>query len=155
MVEPENRKNDMFSVLDEIDLLEDDSDEDENLDEDFDSNEDNPNDRCEDVDRERSFYETNANANDLVIENEYITEKLAAIFCLQEITKYENGEFADFYDECFGELKKLLNFVNLNVRKESFVALANLISYYHDMFIKKKLENNQIVSEEIKKSLIF
>ncbi len=67
-----------------------------------------------------------------IVDNEYASEKLSAIFCLEEITKYLNPQIIDYYDDCYAELKNLSLFVHMNIRKESYLGLANLISYLHD-----------------------
>jgi len=68
----------------------------------------------------------------IIVDNEYASEKLSAIFCLEEITKYLNPQIIDYYDDCYAELKNLSLFVHMNIRKESYLGLANLISYLHD-----------------------
>jgi hypothetical protein len=68
----------------------------------------------------------------MVIENEHIAEKLSAIYCLQEITKYSNPQFIEFFNDCFNELKNQSLFPHTNVRKESYLAMALMLAYYHD-----------------------
>lgn len=117
-------------VLDEIDLVENDVDE-EIIDE--------QNSRIKEQDRDEkdsSFYDLKDDSKNVVVENEFIAEKMAALYCVQEISKHKNLEFLEFYDECFSEITRLRSFVNINVRKESFLALAHLIAYNYEIFIK-------------------
>lgn len=122
IIDSEDKKNDLFSAFDEIDLQEEEDDD-------------------EDEDEELEDEEADINGNygdesqKVVIENEYVAEKLSAIYCLQEITKYQNPQIFDYYNECFEELKHLAFFIHHNIRKESFLAMAYLISYYHDYCI--------------------
>ena len=68
----------------------------------------------------------------LVIENEYVSEKLSALYCLQEICKFRNPQLFEFYKSCIEEAKTLTVFCHVNIRKEAYLALAYLISYYYD-----------------------
>jgi hypothetical protein len=129
-------------------LLDEETDE-----ENIDLESDNADEEEEEEDEESSFLDSACDASNLVVENEYVSEKLAAIYLIQEITKYPNGEFYEFYDDSFLELKHLLNFVNMNIRKQSFLALAHLISYFHDSRIKIALESGAIVEETTHKSI--
>ena len=117
MIDSDDKKTDAFSAFDEIDLQDeelDDEEDDEENEDDMDDSEDD---------------------QKLVVENEYVSEKLSSIICLQEILKYLNPQMYEFYDECFEEVKNLLNFVHLNIRKESYLAMAYMISYFHDYCI--------------------
>ena len=107
----------MFSAFDEIDLQD---------------NEMNEADGDEDADLEE---EDLGEMQKCMIDNEYVAEKLSAIYCIEEIAKYSNPHLIDFYNECHDELKRLSLFVHMNIRKESYIALANLISYFHDYCI--------------------
>ncbi|CAF0848327.1 unnamed protein product [Brachionus calyciflorus] len=118
VIDQDDKKHDAFSAFDEIDL------QDEELEDEEDDDEDEENDEGDSDDSQK-----------LIVENEYVTEKLSAIICLQEILKFTNPQIYDYYDECFQELKTLLNFVHLNIRKESYLAVAYMISYFHDFCI--------------------
>jgi hypothetical protein len=113
----------MFSAFDEIDLDEEDEEEDEEDDND-------------DVDQDDDEKEMNAYESDdsqrLVIENEYVAEKLSSLYCLQEICKHMNPELLDYYGECYTELKNLSLYVHSSIRKEAYGCMAHLISYCHD-----------------------
>lgn len=102
----------LFSAFDEIDL-----EDDENL-----ENDDNDDEDIDDEDDSQKF----------VIENEYVAEKLSALYCLQEASKYQNPHLIEYYKTLIDEASKLSVFVHLHIRKESYLALAKLISYYHD-----------------------
>lgn len=104
----------MFSAFDEIDLQEDDMGDES--DDEKDDDELGEMQKC-------------------MIDNEFVAEKLSAIYCLEEITKYLNPQLIDHYNDCYEELKRLSLFVHINIRKEAYVALANLISYFHDYCI--------------------
>lgn len=117
ILESDGTKNDMFSAFDEIDLQD---------------NEMNEADGDEDADLEE---EDLGEMQKCMIDNEYVAEKLSAIYCIEEIAKYSNPHLIDFYNECHDELKRLSLFVHMNIRKESYIALANLISYFHDYCI--------------------
>jgi hypothetical protein len=67
-----------------------------------------------------------------VIENEYVAEKLSALYCLQETCKYQNPQFIEFYRVLVEETSRLSVFVHLHIRRESYLTLAKLISHYHD-----------------------
>jgi len=114
MIESDDKKNDIFSAFDEIDLQENEEDDDSNLDEDT------------------GYDKDGDETQKIIVDNEYASEKLSAIFCLEEITKYLNPQIIDYYDDCYAELKNLSLFVHMNIRKESYLGLANLISYLHD-----------------------
>lgn len=114
ILESDGQKCDMFSAFDEIDLQEDDMGDD--------SDDEKDDDEMGDMQK-------------CMIDNEFVAEKLSAIYCLEEITKYLNPQLIDYYNDCYEELKRLSLFVHINIRKESYVALANLISYFHDYCI--------------------
>ncbi len=109
VVETDGQKNDMFSAFDEIDLVDNDMNDDE-----------------EDDDEE---------FQDLMVDNEYVAEKLSAIYCIEEISKFLNPQLIDFYTDLNDELKKIMLFMNVNVRKEAYLALAYLTAYFHDYCI--------------------
>lgn len=111
IIDQEDKQNDIFSAFDEIDL--DNEESDSNLDDETDTKD------GEDV-------------NKIIVDNEYVSEKLSAICCLETITQYMNSSLIDFYNDCYTELKSLSLFVHLNIRKEAYLGLANLISYLHD-----------------------
>ncbi len=67
-----------------------------------------------------------------MIENEYVAEKLSALYCLQETCKYQNPQFIEFYRVLVEETSRLSVFVHLHIRRESYLTLAKLISHYHD-----------------------
>lgn len=104
----------MFSAFDEVDLQDDDDIEEEDED--------------EEEDEEDGTSNLREESPQICIENEFVAQKLAAINCLQELIKYSNPHFIDFYDQSIDELKNLTFFIHHNIKKESFLALANLIS---------------------------
>ena len=110
-------KDGLFSAFDEIDLADTENDdlEEEELDDDDDAD-----------------YENDEDTNKVVIENEYVAEKLSALYCLQEICKYQNPQFMEFYRVLIEETTRLSVFFHLHIRKESYLALAKLITYHHD-----------------------
>lgn len=112
-----NQRSDMFSAFDEIDL------------------QDNMNDEEDLEDDEEDEENELGEMHKCMIDNEYVAEKLSAIYCIEEIAKYSNAHLIDYFNECHEELARLSLFVNINIRKESYVALANLISYFHDYCI--------------------
>lgn len=116
ILEADGQKTDLFSAFDEIEL----SDNDMNDDKDE-----------EDLDDE----EDEGEMQKCMIDNEYVAEKLSAIYCIEEVAKYLNPQLIDFYNDLHDELKRLSLFVNASIRKESYIALANLISYFHDYCI--------------------
>lgn len=117
ILENDEQKNDMFSAFDEIDLQDNDMNDESDDEKDFDDE-----------------YE-NGELQKCMIDNEYVAEKLSAIYCIEEIAKYINPQLFDYYNECYAEIDRLSMFVNINIRKESYIALANLISYFHDYCI--------------------
>ena len=102
----------MFSAFDEIDL----------------EDAENGEEKAEDEDLE----EDDEDSEKVVVENEYVAEKLSAIFCLEEISRFANPQLIDFYNEAYEELKALSAIVHLDTRKEAFLTIAHLISYLHD-----------------------
>ena len=90
----------------------------------------------------------------VLIDNEYVAEKLSAIYCLEEISKYMNPNLIDFYNDCYEELKRLSLFVHLNIRKESYSAIAHLISYFHDYCIINLDKVDNTMKETMVKSKI-
>ena len=138
IIDSDEKKNDVFSAFDEIDLqdneMNDEEEDDKNLDEDDE--------------------DEMGESQKVLIDNEYVAEKLSAIYCLEEISKYMNPNLIDFYNECYEELKRLSLFVHLNIRKESYSAIAYLISYFHDYCIINldKVDNN--MKETMVKSII-
>ena len=112
--------SDMFSAFDEIDL-----EADEDLEE-------------EESDDEKDLKDGDDDMGELqkcMMDSEYVAEKLSAIYCIEEIAKYQNAQLIDFYNELHDELHRLSLFVHINIRKESYIALAALISYFHDYCI--------------------
>ena len=109
-------KDGLFSAFDEIDLADTENDDD----------------LGDDGDEEDGDYENDEDSNKVVIENEYVAEKLSALYCLQEICKYQNPQFIEFYRVLIEETTRLSVFFHLHIRKESYLALAKLITYYHD-----------------------
>jgi hypothetical protein len=51
------------------------------------------------------------------------------------IARYQNPHLIEFYDELRNELQRLSLFVHVNIRKESYIALAGLVAYFHDYCI--------------------
>lgn len=112
--------NDMFSAFDEIDL-----EADEELEED-------------EIDDEKYLEDGDDGMGELqkcMMDSEYVAEKLSAIYCIEEIAKYQNAQLIEFYNELHDELQRLSLFVHTSIRKESYIALAALISYFHDYCI--------------------
>jgi hypothetical protein len=110
----------MFSAFDEIDLDEEDDEEEDDDEEQVDQDE-----------KEMNVYGSDESQR-MVIENEYVAEKLSSLYCLQEICKHLNPELLDYYSECYAELKNLSLYVHSNIRKEAYGCMAHLISYCHD-----------------------
>jgi len=124
VIDSEEKNRDAFSALDEIDLL--DNDDEDLDDEDLDGESE------KESDSELNTMMSAEESQKMVIENEHIAEKLSAIYCLQEITKYSNPQFIEFFNDCFNELKNQSLFPHTNVRKESYLAMALMLAYYHD-----------------------
>jgi hypothetical protein len=122
LIDSEEKGTDFFSAFDEIDLDEENDDE-EDLEEE------------EDLDDETKADGYDEDAQRTLIENEYVSEKVSAILCLQEITKFKNPQLFEFYNDCFEELKNLSYLSHNDIKKESYLALAHLVSYYHDYCI--------------------
>ena len=120
ILETDGQKSDMFSAFDEIDLADNDMNDESDDEKDLDDDEEDT-DACE--------------FQKCMIDNEYVAEKLSAIYCIEEIAKFMNPQLIDFYTDLQDELKRLSLFVNINIRKESYIALANLIAYFHDYCI--------------------
>ena len=87
----------------------------------------------------------------LVIENDYLAEKLSAMICIQEICKHPIVQFVDHFNDFYLEIKNLSEFADPNVKKESYITWANLIGYFHDYcqtnFNFDKDELNKIASK--------
>lgn len=133
----------LFSAFDEIDLEEDlEDEEDEELDDESDKEGESKVDSGYAEDTQR-----------MLIENEYVREKLFAIFCLQNITKFINPQLVEFYSDCFEELKNLSYLSHNDIKKESYLAMAYLISYYHDYCVIKAEQN--LVSETDKERILL
>ena len=113
----------MFSAFDDEDLQDN---------EDIDDEED---DEYEDEENENNNGNFKGESQQICIENEFVAQKLAAINCMQELVKYPNPQFIDFYDQSIDELKSLTSFLHNNIKKESFIALANVIAYFHDFLM--------------------
>jgi hypothetical protein len=137
-LDSEDKKNDVFSAFDEIDL----NDNEMNDDEDEENEEDDEENNSDEYQK-------------VMIDNEYVAEKLSAIYCLEEISKYQNPLLIDFYNDCYEELKRLSLFVNLNIRKESYSAIANLISYFHDYCIVNINKADMLLQETMIRSKFF
>jgi hypothetical protein len=150
VIDSEEKNRDAFSALDEIDLLdnEDEDLEDEDLDDESEK----------ESDSELNTLMGAEESQKMVIENEHIAEKLSAIYCLQEIAKYSNPQFIEFFNDCFNELKNQSLFPHTNVRKEAYLAMALMLAYYHDYCVLNlaKVSNAQketIIKGDLK--LIF
>lgn len=140
VIDSDSKHKDVFSAFDEIDLQDEDLEEDEEDDDEQDE---------EDENASLKDFDSNEDSQKLIVENEYVTEKLSAIICLQEILKYINPQMFDFYNDSYQELKRLLSFVHLNIRKESYLAMAYLISYFHDYCISNLHQANQQQKESL------
>ncbi len=153
IIDHERHKKDIVpSPFDEIDLQNDDSEDDEQ--DDSDDEEENGEKIIEDNDY---LY---TDSDKLMIDNEYVAEKLSAIYCLEEITKYPNQQLFEYFGEIFNELKILSSFLHLDVRSESYIAMSNLISYYFENQIniqqpeiEKCLRLNKYLNEFYSKSI--
>ena len=130
----------MFSAFDEVDLQDNEDIDEDDEEEDDDEDDENSNFNKEDTQQ-------------VVIENEFVAQKLAAINCLQEIIKYSNPQFIDFHDQCVEELKTLTSFLHSNIKKESFLAFANLIAYFHDFFMANIVKINDAQKGAMLKSI--
>jgi hypothetical protein len=126
IIDSEDKKSDIFSAFDEVDLQDNEDIEEEEEDDDEDD---------DDEDENNGNGTLREEAHQICIENEFVAQKLAAINCMQELIKYSNPHFVDFYDQSIEELKNLTNFLHNNIKKESFLALANLIAYFHDFLM--------------------
>jgi hypothetical protein len=144
VIESEVKGADLFSAFDEVDLDEATDEEDE---EDLE-------DESEDSDREDdgSAGCYNEDAEKMVVENEYVSEKISALFCLQELSKFQNPQLFDFYTQCFNELKNLSYLSHNNIKKESYLGIAYLISYYHNFCVANLHQANDAQKEQILKS---
>jgi len=125
IIDSDDKKSDIFSAFDTVDLQDDEDIEEEEEDDEDDDDED-------ENDGNGTLREE---AHQICIENEFVAQKLAALNCMQELIKYSNPHFVDFYDQSIEELKNLTNFLHNNIKKESFLALANLIAYFHDFLM--------------------
>jgi hypothetical protein len=106
--------------------------DDENDDDDEEIEEDDD-DEDDDDDAKANGYAQDA--QHAIIENEYVSEKVSAILCLQEVAKFKNPQLFEFYNDCFEELKNLSYLSHNDIKKESYLTMAYLISYYHDFCI--------------------
>ena len=127
IIDSDGDKKESISPFDEIDLQENEDDED--YEEDLDEEEESENQKSDGILDNNDYF---TDAQGLAIDNEYVAEKLSAIYCLVEISKYQNAELLEFYGDLFNEIKSLTNFLHLDVRKESFIAISYLVSFYHD-----------------------
>lgn len=147
VIDNDDKKNDIFTAFDEVELEEDEEEEEEEDDEEEIEEQDK-----EDANLYSTFDETNQR---LIVENEYITEKLSALLCLQEIIKFQNPQFIDFYNECYEELKNLTYFLQPTIRKEAYLGLAALISYYHDFCVENSNKANDVEKQNMIKGKIL
>ena len=92
MIDSEEKvaKDGLFSAFDEIDLADTEHDDDLEHDDDDDDYED----------------DDDEDGNKVVIENEYVAEKLSALYCLQEICKYQNPYFIEYYRVIIAETSR-------------------------------------------------
>ena len=150
-----HKKDNVLSPFDEIDLQNGDDSEDDEIDEDEDDDDEENGDK---IIEDNDYLYTDSDK--LMIDNEFVAEKLSAIYCLEEITKYQNQQLFDYFGEIFGELKILTNFLHLDIRSESYIAMSNLISYYYENQINiqqpeidKCLRLNKYLNEFYSKSI--
>jgi hypothetical protein len=115
-----DKKRNIFDVLDEIDLQEHDLLDDDGDEKHFETEEE---------------YYTKEYDEESTIKNECIAEILSALYSINEISNHLNKQLFDHYSECIEETYKLIFFDHDTIRREAFLTLVSLITYYHDFCI--------------------
>ena len=157
---------DTMSPFDEIDLSdedeeEEDDDDDDEEDEAFDEDE-TGDEGGEDVLARLSKSCRRVAAQDeddmqqVVADNEYISEKLAALYCLQEICKYKNVQLVDYFADTLAELRQMSLMQHVEIRKEAFSATAALVSYYYEFAVADATHSAAMTNRDLAiKSKLF